>query len=37
MVKQLKAVEAENAELKKLVGQLTLEIAGLKNALSKKY
>lgn len=37
MVRQTKALEAENAELKKLLGEQTLLIAGLKNALSKKY
>lgn len=37
MLKQTKALEAENAELKKLLGEQTLLIAGLKNALSKKY
>jgi putative transposase len=37
MVRQAKALEAENAELKKLLGEQTLLIAGLRNALSKKY
>lgn len=37
MVRQTKSLEAENAELKKLLGEQTLLIAGLKNALSKKY
>lgn len=37
MVRQAKALEAENSELKKLVGEQALLIAGLKNALSKKY
>ena len=37
MVREAKALEAENAELKKLVGEQALQIAGLKNALSKKY
>ena len=37
MVREAKALEAENAELKKLVGEQALQISGLKNALSKKY
>ena len=37
MVREAKALEAENSELKKLVGEQALQIAGLKNALSKKY
>jgi len=37
MVRQTKALEAENSELKRLLGEQTLLIAGLKNALSKKY
>ena len=36
-VKRLKSLEEENARLKRLVGQLSLDIDGFKNALSKKY
>lgn len=36
-VKRLKALEEENAQLKRLVGQQALEIDGIKNALTKKY
>lgn len=36
-VKRLKSLEDENARLKRLVGQLSLDIDGFKNALSKKY
>lgn len=36
-VKRLKALEEENAQLKRLVGEQALLIDGFKNALSKKY
>lgn len=36
-VKRLKSLEEENAQLKRLVGQMALDIEGFKNALSKKY
>ena len=36
-VKRLKSLEDENAQLKKIVGQMALDIEGFKNALSKKY
>lgn len=36
-VKRLKSMEDENAQLKRLVGQMALDIEGFKNALSKKY
>ena len=36
-VRRLKALEEENARLKRIVGQQALEIDGFKNALSKKY
>lgn len=36
-VKRLKTLEDENSQLKRLVGQMALDIEGLKNALSKKY
>lgn len=36
-VKLLKSLEDENAQLKRLVGQMALDIEGFKNALSKKY
>ena len=36
-VKRLRALEEENAQLKRIVGEQTLLIDGFKNALSKKY
>ena len=36
-VKRLRSLEDENAQLKKLVGTMALDIEGLKNALTKKY
>jgi len=36
-VKRLKSLEDENTQLKRLVGQMALDIEGFKNALSKTY
>lgn len=36
-VRRLKALEDENAQLKKILGEQALLIDGYKNALSKKY
>lgn len=36
-VKKMKQLELENAELKKIIGTLTLEITAIKDMLSKKW
>ena len=36
-VKRLKALEAENSSLKRLVADLSLDITALKDAISKKW
>jgi hypothetical protein len=36
-VRRLKTLEEENMQLKRLVGQMALDIEGFENALSKKY
>jgi putative transposase len=36
-VKKMKNLEAENAQLKKIIGTLTLEITAVKDMLTKKW
>jgi putative transposase len=36
-VKKLKALEAENAQLKRIVANMTLEITAIKDVLGKKW
>lgn len=36
-VRRLKALEAENARLKRIVAEQTLDIDALRHALSKRY
>lgn len=36
-IKQMKELERENSELKKIVGNMALEIQAIKNVLGKKF